>query len=124
VTPFRPLATGEVVEPPTSQIALSWLATNWSSVAMAGLAMFSLVMLRSMARPALPPPSAPALPPPPPPAVEKESDPKKAEPEKHGSRLKRRLGSGQSLRDELAEMVREDPDTAANILRSWISNAT
>ncbi|MEX0711123.1 MAG: hypothetical protein WD278_02160, partial [Pirellulales bacterium] len=28
-----------------------------------------------------------------------------------------------SLRDELVEMVREDPDAAAGILRTWIGNA-
>ena len=29
-----------------------------------------------------------------------------------------------SLRDELVEIVREDPDAAANILRNWIGSAT
>jgi len=28
----------------------------------------------------------------------------------------------QSVLDELSEMVSNDPDTAANILRSWIGN--
>ena len=38
--------------------------------------------------------------------------------------LKYRLdGSGPNLRTELTDMVREDPDAAANILRTWISNA-
>ena len=31
-------------------------------------------------------------------------------------------GSGRSLRDELSEIVQEDPDAAANILRSWIGH--
>lgn len=35
-------------------------------------------------------------------------------------RLRRMAGSGPSLRDELSELVKEDPDSAANILRSWI----
>jgi len=34
-----------------------------------------------------------------------------------------RLAATSSLRDELADMVREDPDVAANILRSWIGNS-
>jgi flagellar M-ring protein FliF len=38
--------------------------------------------------------------------------------------LQRRLGSGPSLREELIEMVREDPEAAANILRGWIGNTT
>jgi flagellar biosynthesis/type III secretory pathway M-ring protein FliF/YscJ len=34
------------------------------------------------------------------------------------------LSRGPSLKDELAELVREDPDAAASILRNWISNAS
>jgi flagellar M-ring protein FliF len=33
-------------------------------------------------------------------------------------------GSGPSLRDELSELVKEDPDSAANVLRSWIGQVT
>ena len=33
-------------------------------------------------------------------------------------RLRRMTGTGPSLRDELSEMVKEDPDSAANILRT------
>ena len=43
--------------------------------------------------------------------------------EKAKPRFKRRLGTGPSLRDELVDMVREDPDAAASILRGWIGNA-
>jgi flagellar biosynthesis/type III secretory pathway M-ring protein FliF/YscJ len=39
------------------------------------------------------------------------------------SRLKRRGSGGPSLRDELSEMVREDPDAAVSILRNWIGSA-
>jgi len=39
-------------------------------------------------------------------------------------RLGRFTGSGPSLRDELAELVQEDPDAAANILRTWIGSPT
>ena len=39
-------------------------------------------------------------------------------------KLKRRVKSGPSMRDELVEIVRDDPDAAANILRSWIGGAT
>jgi flagellar M-ring protein FliF len=127
VTPFHPLPVGEIPEPATSDIALGWLAANWSTAAMACLGLVSLVMLRSMARavpvqtatPDLPLPAAP------PPSDKEEKEQETAEDEvKATNRLKRRIGSGQSLRDELAEMVREDPDTAASILRSWIGNAS
>jgi flagellar M-ring protein FliF len=36
---------------------------------------------------------------------------------------RRRSKGGPSLRDELVEIVREDPDAAANILRNWIGTA-
>ena len=35
-------------------------------------------------------------------------------------RLRRMTGIGPSLRDELSELVKEDPDSAASILRTWI----
>jgi flagellar biosynthesis/type III secretory pathway M-ring protein FliF/YscJ len=31
--------------------------------------------------------------------------------------------SGRSLRDELTELVRDDPDAAANVLQNWITEA-
>ena len=34
-----------------------------------------------------------------------------------------RLKKGPTLKDDLTEMVREDPDGAAAILRTWIGNA-
>ena len=38
--------------------------------------------------------------------------------------LKYRMdGSGPNLRTELTDMVREDPDAAAEILRTWIGEA-
>ena len=90
-------------------------------VAMVGLVLFSLGMLRSMLRgvPASPAESA---------AVSMRvtaAEPKPEESEEPvevtaARRLRRMTGTGPSLRDELSEMVKEDPDSAANILRSWI----
>lgn len=126
ITPFHPLPVGEIPVPAASDLALGWLATNWSTAAMTVLALVSLLMLRSMVRAApasSPPPDLPL--PPPPPAAEKSAEKTPAEAEGKGeNRLKRRGGSGASLREELAEMVREDPDTAASILRSWIGAAS
>jgi flagellar M-ring protein FliF len=42
------------------------------------------------------------------------------EEEERRPRLK--LKKGHSLKDDLTDIVREDPDAAAAILRSWISN--
>jgi flagellar biosynthesis/type III secretory pathway M-ring protein FliF/YscJ len=36
------------------------------------------------------------------------------------NRLSRFAKTGRSLRDELSELVEEDPDAAANILKAWI----
>ena len=38
-----------------------------------------------------------------------------------GDRPKLRLKKGTSVKDDLLDIVREDPDAAADILRSWIS---
>jgi flagellar M-ring protein FliF len=38
-------------------------------------------------------------------------------------RLRRLVGGGPNLRDELSDLVKEDPDAAANILRTWIGQA-
>ena len=40
-----------------------------------------------------------------------------------GPRLKRRTMGGPNLKDDLSEIVREDPDAAASILRNWLSSA-
>jgi flagellar M-ring protein FliF len=39
------------------------------------------------------------------------------------ARPRLRLKKGKSLKDDLVEIVREDPDAAADILRSWIGKA-
>ena len=52
------------------------------------------------------------------------ADSEEEEREAPQKRFAKRLASGPSLKDELAEMVREDPDAAASILRTWIGNAS
>ena len=52
---------------------------------------------------------------------ESTADEEPDEEEKRRPRLK--LKKGHSLKDDLTEIVREDPDAAAAILRGWISNA-
>ena len=121
VNTFHRLATAELPGTPASAAALDWFSTHWSTLGMVALALFSLLMLRAIVR-SVPPPS-------PPPelnlsaAGETADEASDAEAEQKANRLKRRQG-GQSLREELVEIVREDPDTAANILRGWIGNAS
>jgi flagellar biosynthesis/type III secretory pathway M-ring protein FliF/YscJ len=40
-----------------------------------------------------------------------------------GVRPRLRLKKGPTLKDDLTELVKEDPDGAAAILRTWIGNA-
>jgi flagellar M-ring protein FliF len=44
--------------------------------------------------------------------------------ESEEERPRLRLRKGKSLKDDLVEIVREDPDAAADILRSWIGKAS
>jgi flagellar M-ring protein FliF len=114
------------IEPPsTMSQALAWAGSNWSTMAMLGVAMFSLLVMRSVVKSAPPGagPSASAAP-----ALTVHSDQSQphdgAEPgnEEEGSddRPRLRLKKGKSLKDDLVEIVHEDPDAAAEILRSWI----
>ena len=100
---------------------MAWFGEYWSTLGMIGLALFSLVILRTMVRATPPGPEttgAPATLP----LHGTEGAGESAE-EAALKRLGRFTGSGPSLRDELSELVQEDPDTAANILRNWIGNA-
>jgi flagellar biosynthesis/type III secretory pathway M-ring protein FliF/YscJ len=44
--------------------------------------------------------------------------------EEDGPVLVRFGTSGKSLKDELADLVSEDPDAAANVLRNWIGHVS
>ena len=127
VTFFESLTPTPVEPPSMATKAFSWASQNFNTMMMAGVAMISLVMLRSMVK-SLPPSepttainaatlgletsiaeSSPDTP------VVKETD--------ESSRPKLKLKKGPRLTDDLSEIVREDPDAAAAILRSWIGNA-
>jgi flagellar M-ring protein FliF len=123
---FVPSLPVPQIEPPsTTTKALAWAGQYWSTVAMLGVAMFSLLVLRSVVRGTTTgdAPSAalatPAL------TLHAETGSpageNAAEPEEERPRL--RFKKGKSLKDDLVEIVREDPDAAADILRTWISKA-
>jgi flagellar M-ring protein FliF len=85
--------------------------------------MFSLLIMRSVVK-GVPPSEgtsavAPAL------TLHTDDAPQRdandtAEEEPAESRPRLRLKKGKSLKDDLVEIVHEDPDAAAEILRSWI----
>jgi flagellar M-ring protein FliF len=112
------------IEPPSlASNAMAWTGRYWSSLAMIGVAMFSLMVIKSVVKGgpggASPLASTPAL------SVQAEdrggsgdpSDPDAPE------RTRLRIKKGVSLKDDLAEMVREDPEGAAAILKAWIGKA-
>lgn len=109
--------------------AVAWTGRNWGNVSMAMLAAFSLLVLRSMANsaPNRTSPNSTELS-----LSLGDADPSSStgggtessdqeDAEETGPRLK--LNKSKSLKDDLAEIVREDPDAAATILRNWIENA-
>lgn len=131
VTTFSRIALPEIAGPSLVDGIVNWLQGSWSTLAMIGLALFALLMLRSFVAAV---PAAPEMP-----AVHSASFNDEEETSKSGAAataeggdpaktktrsLQRKTGGGTSLRDELVDMVREDPDAAANILRGWIGNAT
>ncbi len=111
--------------PGVTDQAFTWFAANWQTLGMFVVGLFGLLMLRRMVASA--PDKEPAseesaitlqLP-----AIADGGEDDAAETgEPH--KLKRRFGtSGPNLRAELSELVKEDPDAAANILRNWIGDA-
>ena len=109
------------VEPTLADTGLVWLASNWQSMAMIGVGLFALMMLRPMTKANVS-------------VVQQDKTvslelPLGMEDEEEGElgmdgMLKKRFPqSGPNLKDELVDMVREDPDTATNILQGWIGAA-
>lgn len=121
VTTFARVPPAEIPATPVYERALAWLGAYWSTLGILALAGVSLLMLRSLVRTSAQPLPESTLPPPmlasETPSAESPVDTAKAK-----SSLRRRPIGGPSLKHELAEIVRDDPDAAANILRSWIGN--
>ncbi len=125
---FKTLTPESIEGPTTATQALGWASKNFNTMTMAVVALVSLMMLRSMVKsiPAAEPAAAIggatlALD-----TVEGSSSQAAGdtdEDETGGKRPRLRLKKGDSLKDDLVEIVREDPDAAAAILRSWIGNA-
>jgi flagellar M-ring protein FliF len=122
VETFQHLTVAELPKPSTTDHAMVWLTDHASSIGIGVLGLMSLMMVRSIVR-SVPAPIASEGP-----AMElsapAESEQADEENEQPAApRLRRRRGKGgPSLRDELVEIVREDPDAAANILKSWIGS--
>lgn len=110
--------------------ATQWAGDYWQSVVAVVLALFSMMMVRSMVGKAVPAPIAPMI------AGARPAEAKKEEaavaaaagaeqpPTETMLKQRRRLNSsGPNLKEELRDLVREDPDAAANVLKVWIGDA-
>jgi flagellar M-ring protein FliF len=96
-----------------------WLAENWQTLATIVLGCFCLLMVR---RPA-PAPAAAALAGSHGPRLAATPD-ENDEPIEPAAALRKRFqSSGPDLKAELHELVKENPDAAANVLRMWIGDA-
>ena len=116
------LAPRTLPQPGLAEHAFAWLGNYWSTLGLIALAFFSLLILRSMVRAAPASTTAPRA------STTASGEPAQVEEtlqqEASQRQLQRFSGSGASLRDELSDLVKEDPDTAANILRNWIGTAS
>jgi flagellar M-ring protein FliF len=103
-----------------------WLSGNWRTIGMFVVGLVGLVMLRGMLRnnaaPLVDAQEAPAS------GGEqhdRETDSLDEEPSPEPIlMMRRKLSSkGPNLREELRQLVKDDPDAAANVLRGWIGDA-
>src|SRR5262249_48139042 len=115
------------VAPPTlAQSSTTWLADNWQTLALIAVGLGSLLMLRSMVR-SLPlaaasSPAAAHQPAQPRLAVHDPGD-EDVEQEPVKALRARFQSTGPDLKVELRDIVKDNPDAAATILRAWIGEA-
>jgi flagellar M-ring protein FliF len=105
--------------------AVAWLVEHWQIASVAGLALVGLLLLRSIVRsmnashrPAeTSPGTSPTL------SLVTDAGHHAAAVEP-SEPARRRSGVAANLAGELADAVRQDPEAAASVLRSWIGNAS
>ena len=125
VTTFEDVPLAAIPPPAFTSQATDWLSDNWQTLAMLGLGCVSLFMVRGLIRGAGPEPKSAEEPKPKESPQEAPVSIPMTTPESAESTLsqRRRLQSrGPNLREELRELVNEDPDAAANVLRAWIGD--
>ena len=118
------LAAAAIAPQSAATKAASWAGRYWSTLAMLGVAMFSLLVLRSVVKGIPGDGATPAASP----ALKLHADEPAARSEAAADepaddRPRLRLKKGKSLKDDLVQIVHEDPDAAADILRAWIGKA-
>jgi len=119
VRTFQPISAPPAEKTITQDRALAWCGEHAGPIGMGFLGLASLLMVRSIARGR--PPRGPAndsgdnL--------TMEVNDREWSTDNSSPARRNRSASAPSLRDELVDMVRDDPDAAANVLRRWISAA-
>jgi flagellar M-ring protein FliF len=118
------LAAAAIAPQSAATKAAAWAGRYWSTLAMLGVAMFSLLVLRSVVKGIPGDGATPAASP----ALKLHADEPAARSEAAADepaddRPRLRLKKGKSLKDDLVQIVHEDPDAAADILRAWIGKA-
>jgi len=128
VETYTDLQKSPAVPPTLAQSSTTWVADNWQTVGLIVIACASLLMLRSMVRssPMQAPSAASAAGSPatgPRLAVHEPAD--EEDTPEPARALKARFGvsAGPDLRAELRDIVKDNPDAAASILRAWIGEA-
>ena len=115
---YPDLPQAEAPGPDTVGIALTWLAGSWQTIVLVMLAFVALLVARSAAKgtgDSSPPEFAEGfgleLPAPPP------------EPEMDEEDSDSMTITGDTLKDELLEIVESNPEVAANVIRGWVGEA-
>jgi flagellar M-ring protein FliF len=125
VQPYTATPIDAPTKPGMAANAGSWFADNWQTLALFGAAIFSVFFLKGMVQSKTPPPARAASSSERTPAAAQEGLDEEEMDESDLSNSLRDKGqhTGRSLRDELTELVHEDPDAAANVLANWIGDA-
>ena len=124
VKPDYQLTEPTVPELNYSDHAFSWLAANWQILGMMVLGLVGLFVLRGMVK-ASATPSGDS-----PDALAADENPALSvvggagDEAEESAKPKRKFSSdGPNIKEELSELIQDDPDTAANVLKQWIGEA-
>ncbi len=126
VSTFHTLSEPPTAEQQLREHALSWLKAHWQTVSLACLALVGLLVLRSMVRSvsgdaeSRGSAATAGLPP----TLSIVSDDFDDGSDAPSELFDGRSASGATLTSELADAVRNDPDAAVSVLRTWIGNAS
>lgn len=116
----RDLPELPLTAPSATDKAISWLADSWQTLAMIGLAVVALLMVRGVSKIGAGAPRPDfeegfGLELPKPPVDEMEED--------DGDGGPKLTITGQHLKQELTQLVGSNPEAAANVLRKWLDGA-